>query len=98
MRSFLLACLVVIVVAACGVIVLGALQEPSGTAFSTAGARIEPSWNWRRMFGQAGQRVGHGVSNGEMRRLAAEDCDRTRAYMWVLVDFGDTPGAPCLNQ
>jgi Tfp pilus assembly protein PilV len=97
MRAFLAACLVAVVLAACGVLGLGALQEPSGAAFSTAGVRIEPSWNWRHMFGQVEKPAGQG-SSGEIRRLAAEDCNRTRAYMWVLVDFGETAGAPCFNQ
>jgi len=40
MRSFLLACIVAIVVAAIGAFGLNYVQEPASVAFTTQGARI----------------------------------------------------------
>ena len=48
MRAFLLGCFAILVVGAAGYFVLDALQQPSGAAYTTDGARIDPSWSWRQ--------------------------------------------------
>ena len=40
MRSFVVACIVAIAIAALGAVVLNSLQEPVGVAFSTEGVRL----------------------------------------------------------
>jgi hypothetical protein len=40
MRSFILACVAAVVIAAIGAAALNYLQEPVGVAFATGGARI----------------------------------------------------------
>ena len=47
MRAFVLACLAILVVGGGGYLVLGSLQQPSGEAFATDGARINHGWAWR---------------------------------------------------
>jgi len=47
MRAFLLACLAIIAIGAGGYFSLNAVQQPSGAAYTTDGARIDPSWSWR---------------------------------------------------
>lgn len=47
MGAFVAACLAFIVLGAGGYFVLNNVQEPSGTAFSTGAARINPNWSWR---------------------------------------------------
>jgi len=47
MRAFLVACLTFVIIGAGGYFVLAALQEPSGVAYTTGGARISPDWSWR---------------------------------------------------
>lgn len=40
MRAFILACVAAIVIAGLGAVFLSSIQEPSATAFSTAGVRL----------------------------------------------------------
>jgi hypothetical protein len=94
MRAFLAACAAAIVLAVCGVLALGAVQKSSGTAFSTEGARIDPSWSWRQMFRrsassqpgprQSGQDMGAAVAH-----VGPQGCEETTAYRWIFVDFGE---------
>jgi hypothetical protein len=48
MRSFLIACAAMIALAVGGALVLGVAQMPTGVAFSTDGARINPTWSYRK--------------------------------------------------
>src|SRR5919204_3668701 len=95
MRAFFVSCVAVIVLAVCGVLALGAVQKPSGVAFSTEGARIDPGWSWRQIFrrpanhqpepkAQSGQDV-----TPAMAHLGPEDCKEANAYRWLFVDFGE---------
>ena len=54
MRAFLWACLAILVVGGGGYFVLGSLQQPSGDAFATDGARIDPGWAWRSVSAPSG--------------------------------------------
>jgi hypothetical protein len=87
MRAFLAACVVTIILAACAVLALGAMQKPSGIAFSTDGVRIDPSWSWRQAFGGS-------ASNPQDKSAAAphpgpENCEKISAYRWPFVDLGE---------
>jgi len=86
MRAFLVACLAVIVVGAGGYFSLNALQEPSGVAYATDGARISTSWVWRS--------VSTSTSAGEPATKAAqaEMCDMRKTWQWIFVDFGSPDG------
>ncbi len=48
MGAFIAACLAFLVLGAGGYFVLnGVVQQPTGAAYTTDGARIDPNWNWR---------------------------------------------------
>ncbi|HYA05432.1 MAG TPA: hypothetical protein VEF90_06035 [Xanthobacteraceae bacterium] len=47
MRVFLLACIATIAIGAAGYFTLASLQQPTGAAYTTDAARIDPTWNWR---------------------------------------------------
>src|ERR1700687_3603072 len=96
MRAFLAACIAAIILAACGVFALGAVQKASGTAFSTEGVRIDPSWSWRQMFRRSannppvpGAQSGQDVS-AAMAHVGPQGCEETSAYRWLFVDFGES--------
>jgi hypothetical protein len=46
----LTACLAIIVIGTGNYFLLDTMQKPSGIAFSTEGARIDPQWSWRFVF------------------------------------------------
>jgi basic membrane lipoprotein Med (substrate-binding protein (PBP1-ABC) superfamily) len=48
MRAFLVACLAIVVVGACGFFVIDVMQKPTGVAFTTDGARIDRTWTQER--------------------------------------------------
>jgi len=98
MRAFLAACAAAIIVAACGLLALGAAQKASGVAFSTDAVRIDPDWSWRQMFRPAARspsgQEGAGAHSGP------QGCEATSTYRWVLVDFGEAheSGACAVSQ
>ena len=90
MRAFLAACVAIVILAVGGYFAASAMQRLSGVAYTTEGARINPSWSGRRMFsslktpaGQAGMTVAGTAA--EM----AEQCDVGTTWRWILVDFSD---------
>jgi hypothetical protein len=97
MRAFLLACLAAIILAGGGFLALGALQKPSGVAFATDGARINPHWAWRQTFRRAWRNpppaTGHPLSAEELSaaraQLGPESCEVAEAYQFLFVDFGE---------
>ena len=95
MRAFLAACIAAIILAACGVFALGAVQRASGAAFSTEGVRIDPSWSWRQMFRRSASnppapRAQSGQDSAAMTHVGAQGCEETSAYRWIFVDFGES--------
>ena len=103
MRAFVAACAAAILIAACGVLALGAFQKSTGAAFSTDGARINPSWSWREVFrtSELGQTGTQGVSGKDMSGAAAhlgpQACAETSGYEWIFVDFGEAhENAACM--
>ena len=97
MRAFLAAFAAAIILAACGVLALGAIQKPAGVAFSTDGARIDPHWSWRQHFRRSWRNPPPATvipQSPEERaaaraRLGPEGCEEPNAYRWIFVDFGE---------
>jgi len=85
MRAFLLACLAILVIGVGGYFFLGSMQESSGAAFATDGARINPDWAWRSVSTQAGA--------GETPQ---GECDTRKAWQWIFVDFARPEGESAL--
>jgi hypothetical protein len=81
MRAFLAACVAAIILAACGLLALGAVQKASGVAFSTSAVRIDPDWSWRQMFRPTAGAAAH---------FGPQGCEKTSAYRWMFVDLGET--------
>jgi hypothetical protein len=81
MRAFLLACLMILVVGGGGYFFLGSMQQSSGAAFATDGARINPSWAWRSASARPGA-----------TETAQAECDRRKAWQWIFVDLGRPQG------
>jgi hypothetical protein len=100
MRAFLASCAVAIILAIAGVFLLGRVQRSAGTAFSTEGARINPAWSWRQMFGKtvsspSGSHAPSGPTETAMAHVGPEGCEETNAYRWIFVDFGENESEVC---
>lgn len=79
MRAILLAWLAIFVTGAAGCLGINMLQQSSGLAYSTDGARIDTSWAWR--------------STGTREPITeAEECDTRKPWQWFFVDFGHPRG------
>jgi hypothetical protein len=81
MRAFMVACLAIVAIGAGGYFFLGAMQQSSGLAYATDGARIDPSWAWRSVPGPSG------TSN-----TAQAECDERKPWQWIFVDLGRPEG------
>jgi hypothetical protein len=85
-RVFLMACLAIVVICIGGYFVLGTIQEPTGIAYATNGARISPHWVWRSVLSPSG-------ASGPTTKVASlEECNRRKAWQWIFVDFGRPEG------
>ena len=80
MRAFLLGCIAILVVGTAGYFVLDALQQPSGAAYTTDGARIDPSWNWRTVSAVP----------------SPLPCQPRKLWQWFFVDMRRPAGEPRL--
>ena len=80
MRAFLMACVVFIAIGAGGYFTLNAMQKPTGTEYTTGGARIDPSWSWR-------------IATTTSK---AEPCAPRESWQWFFVDFRHPRGEPGL--
>lgn len=81
MRAFLVACLAIVAVAVGGYYWLGTVQQPSGVAYATDGARINTSWAWRSVLGPGDAQAG---------------CDMRTDWQWIFVDLGKPGGEPAV--
>jgi hypothetical protein len=86
MRAFLVACLAIVVVGTGGYFFLNAMQEPSGIAYTTGGARISTSWVWRSVIGP------DGAGGPTAKTAQAGECDMRKTWQWIFVDFGKPDG------
>ncbi len=94
MRAFLSACLAIVVIGAGSYLLLGALQQPSGVAYATDGARISPQWSWRTVFRPApasGTAAKTGATALEAPGELAGACEMGGTWQWIFVDFGSPP-------
>jgi hypothetical protein len=95
MRVYLVACLAILILGTGGYFFLDSLQQPTGFAYTTDGARITPDWSWRSVL--VSRRAT--AAKGTMEPPAAPstlngECDVRAAYQWIFVDFGDPKGEP----
>jgi hypothetical protein len=83
MRSFLAACLAIVIIGAAGYFSLNAMQQPAGVAYSTSAVRINPALSWRAVLSKnvAGDPTTH-------------QCTPRRASQWIFVDLRDPRGEP----
>jgi hypothetical protein len=99
MRAFLTACFAIIVIGSGGYFFLDTMQKPSGIAFSTDAARIDPQWSWRSIFRQAGigDKATQAATNvPEARSAWAEACEPRATWQWIFVDLGTPKGEPAV--
>ncbi|HEY2534151.1 MAG TPA: hypothetical protein VGJ20_40565 [Xanthobacteraceae bacterium] len=95
MRAFLLACLAIIVVAAAGYFALTTFQRPSGAAFASDEARIDPDWSWRSVLRGTTMRTPErkaGMTIPAAPSELSDDCHVLAKWQWVFVDFGIAHG------
>jgi len=95
MRAFLAACLAIVVIGAGSYFALSTLQQPTGVAYTTDGARISPQWSWRAVFRQAKAdepAIKTGMTIPAAPGELADDCDMRTAWQWIFVDFGNPKG------
>jgi hypothetical protein len=78
MRAFFVACVAFVVIGAGGYFALNAVQKPTGIAYTTDAARIDPSWSWR-------------ITS---TTPAAKPCEPRQPWQWFFVDFRDPHGEP----
>src|SRR5215813_12216258 len=87
MRAFLAACLAIIILAVGGYFAANAMQRLSGVAYTTEGARINPSWSWRRLFAKKAPDGRDGMSVPAAHAAMEDECDVGTTWHWILVDF-----------
>jgi hypothetical protein len=94
MRVFLVSCLAVVVLALGAVLALNSVQKPSGTRYTTEGARISPAWSIRQVFSKpkAGPKT-VAMAMPTSDSTADENCDVSSAWAMILADFRDSPTA-----
>ena len=97
MRAFLTACLVIIAIGTGGYFSLNVLQKPSGFAFSTEAARIDPQMVWRSVYREArrdGRATETAVNFADGPSEFAEACEARASWQWIFVDLGTPDGEP----
>src|SRR5262249_48796299 len=90
MRAFIIACAVMLVLAASGVLALQVSQKPTGMAFSSEGVRINPTWSYRKVIRRKPPPAGSEAMSKEEMMSARHDieveCEDPSGYLFV--DFG----------
>jgi hypothetical protein len=89
MRAYLTACLAIVVIGTGGYFFLDTMQTPSGIAFSTDAARINPQWSWRSVFLQAG-------TGPDATSEWVQACELRSTWQWIFVDLGTPHGEPAV--
>jgi hypothetical protein len=97
MRAFLISIAAIVVIAVVSVFALGTLQQSSGVAYSTPGARASSSYI-RRIAQASMEKVGlkkkiinssgHNISDMAGRE-DMESCQEISAWQAVFIDFGN---------
>jgi hypothetical protein len=94
MRVFLISCLAVVVLGIGAFLTLSAVQKPSGTRFTTEGARINPNWSFRQVFTKAKpapKTVSMAMPASD--NVGEEGCDVSHAWLMILADFSGSQTA-----
>jgi hypothetical protein len=78
MRVFFGAFVGTILLAAACYFLLNEMQKPSGIAYKSESARIEPSWSWR----------------SALTGSSATPCEARKTWQWFFVDFRRPNGEP----
>src|SRR6516164_7549576 len=81
MRSIIVAGIVALILGAVSYVSLNARQEPTGTAFTASGARLDTHWIWRSVSTEPG---------------TLAKCEPRNAWQWIFVDFGHPAGESSL--
>jgi hypothetical protein len=81
MRSIIVAGIVAPIFCAVSYVSLNVRQEPTGAAFTAAGARLDTHWIWR---------------SGSTESGAPTKCEPRSAWQWIFVDFGRPAGESSL--
>jgi hypothetical protein len=88
MRVFLISCVAVVVLAVGAFLSLSTVQKPSGTRWTTEGARIHPSWSFRQVFSKAKvaptNTMAMAMPSGDGTE---EGCGVSNAWAMILADF-----------
>ena len=100
MRVFLAAVLSAVVLAFIALLALNTTQRSAAAAYTTEGARINPTWSWRRVMRRTvdqaaiGQRMAPGArispSGMQVEESAEDVCEQASALSWLFVDFGES--------
>jgi hypothetical protein len=96
-RAFLVACLAILALGAGGFFGLNVMQKPSGIAYTSRGARIDPQWAWRSVLRDTGATppaAKTATALAEASHGPTEECDLPTIWQWVFVDFGTPEGEP----
>jgi hypothetical protein len=94
MRAFLTACLGIIVIGIAGYFFVNTLQQPSGVAYSTDGARISPQWSWRSVSEDTNAGPAATGTATKTAEATNEACEARTPWQWIFVDFGKPEGEP----
>ena len=99
MRVFLAAVLSAVVLAFIALLALNTTQRSAAAAYTTEGARINPTWSWRRVMRRTvdqtavGQRMSPGSavnpSGMQIEHSGEDTCEQATALSWLFVDFGE---------
>jgi hypothetical protein len=73
---------------------LNAMQQPTGVAFATDGARISPHWTWRSVMHMQKKAPGtqSAMNIPNAPASMADECDVRTTWQWIFVDFGSPAG------
>jgi hypothetical protein len=100
MRVFLAAVLAAVVLAFVALLALNTTQRTAAAAYTSEGARINPTWSWRRVMRRTvnqaavGQRMSPGSavnpSGMQVEENVEGTCAQATALTWLFVDFGES--------
>jgi hypothetical protein len=81
-----MACFASILICIGGYFALNTIQQPTGIAYATDGARISPHWAWRSVLSASA------ASEPATKTATNQECNRRKTWQWIFVDFGRPEG------
>jgi hypothetical protein len=85
-RVYLAACFASVVICIGGYFALNTIQEPTGIAYATDGARISPHWAWRSVLSASA------ANESATKTATNQECNGRKTWQWIFVDFGRPGG------